>query len=182
MTKLKASLHRYGPEMLGLVKNRLGVICSEPMTFLRELISGNRSLMPLVNGPIGNAVYTDRVLFGREAFEIRHAGGSTIGGILGMKDHMPKTRPTMFDELLSAPFRFVLAQSFRFLAKGAQLDEMKLRQGRMDNANDAGVTQADELTDARDELMSNAWVMGEHNLSLMILADTTREKDRKSGV
>ncbi|NSX56794.1 VirB4 family type IV secretion/conjugal transfer ATPase [Parasulfitobacter algicola] len=175
-TKLKASLQRYGPEMLGLVKNRLGVICSEPMTFLRELISGNRSLMPLVNGPLGNAVYTDRVLFGREAFEIRHAGGSTVGGILGMKDHMPKTRPTMFDELLSAPFRFVLAQSFRFLAKGAQLDEMKLRQGRMENANDAGFTQADELTDARDELMSNAWVMGEHNLSLMILADTTREK------
>lgn len=175
-TKLKASLQRYGPEMLGLVKNRLGVICSEPMTFLRELISSDRALVPLVNGPIGNAVYTDRVLFGREAFEIRHAGGSTIGGILGMKDHMPKTRPTMFDELLTAPFRFVLAQSFRFLAKGAQLDEMKLRQGRMENANDAGVTQADELTDARDELMSNAWVMGEHNLSLMVLADSTPEK------
>lgn len=176
MTKLHASLHRYGPVTLGLVKNRLGVICSEPMTFLRELISGNRDLMPLVNGPIGNAVYTDRVLFGREAFEIRHAGGSTIGGILGMKDHTPETRPTMFDELLSAPFRFVLAQSFRFLNKGSQLDEMELRQGRMSNANDAGLTQADDLTDARDELMSNAWVMGEHNLSLTVFADTLDEK------
>lgn len=174
--QLKANLHRYGPEMLGMVKNRRDVICSEPMTFLRELISGSRSLMPLVRGPIGHAIYTDRVLFGSEAFEIRHAGASTVGGILGMKDLMPKTRPTMFDELLTAPFRFVLAQSFRFLDKGKQLDNMLLKQGRMDNANDAALSQADELTDARDELMSNAWVMGEHNLSLTIFARTIDEK------
>lgn len=176
MSKLEASLRRYAPRTLGLIKNKRDVICSEPMTFLRELISGDRELCPLVNGPIGNAVYTDRVLFGREAFEIRHAGGSTVGGILGMKDHAPETRPTMFDELLSAPFRFVLAQSFRFLNKGSQLEEMALRQGRMANANDAGLSQADELTDARDELMSNAWVMGEHNLSLTVFADTMAEK------
>ncbi|WP_227272015.1 VirB4 family type IV secretion/conjugal transfer ATPase [Roseobacter weihaiensis] len=173
---LMASLGRYGPELLGLVKNRRGVICSEPVSFLREIISGRRELMPLTNGPIANAVYTDRALFGREAFEIRHPGGSTIGGVLGMKDHTPNTRPDMFDELLSAPYRFVLAQSFRFLNKGSQLDDMELKRGQMSNAQDAGADQADDLLDARKKLMANAYVMGEHNLSLTVFADTLKEK------
>ena len=77
----------------------------------------------------------------------------------------------MLDDLLTAPFRFVLSQSFRPVARAEALKTMTLKEGRMRNAGDDAVSQADELQLARDELMAGSYVMGEHNLSLLILGD-----------
>ena len=169
---LAKSLARYGARRLGLVENDRGLVCSEPMSVLRQIITGRTQLLPLVRGSIGAAIYTDRVIFGREALEIRHPAASTFGAMFGINEYPAVTRPTMLDDLLTAPFRFVLSQSFRPVARSDALKTMTLKEGRMRNAGDDAVSQADELQVARDELMAGNFVMGEHNLSLLILGET----------
>ena len=168
---LAKNLARYGARRLGLVKNDHGLVCSEPMSVLRQIITGRTQLLPLVRGSIGTAIYTDRVIFGREALEIRHPAESSFGAMFGVNEYPAVTRPTMLDDLLTAPFRFVLSQSFRPIARADALKTMTLKEGRMRNAGDDAVSQADELQTARDDLMAGSFVMGEHNLSLLILGD-----------
>ncbi|WP_298921053.1 VirB4 family type IV secretion system protein [uncultured Roseobacter sp.] len=168
---LAKNLARYGARRLGLVKNGHGLLCSEPMSVLRQIITGRYNLLPLVRGSIGSAIYTDRVIFGREALEIRHPAESTFGAMFGINEYPAVTRPTMLDDLLTAPFRFVLSQSFRPIARSDALKTMSLKEGRMRNAGDDAISQTEELQVARDDLMAGNFVMGEHNLSLLILGD-----------
>ncbi|WP_282128043.1 VirB4 family type IV secretion/conjugal transfer ATPase [Roseobacter litoralis] len=170
-TQLTRNLSRYGAKRLGLLDNDRGLICSEPMSVLRQIITGRHDLLPLVRGSIGAAIHTDRVIFGREALEIRHPARSTFGAMFGINEYPSTTRPNMLDDLLAAPFRFVLSHSFRCVAKSEAMKSMTLKEGRMRNANDPAHSQADELQAARDELMSGSFVMGEHNMSLLIFGE-----------
>ena len=77
----------------------------------------------------------------------------------------------MFDALLSAPFPFVLTQSFAFLTKATGQALLQRQFNRMANAGDFAVSQAEELKDALDALTSNEFVMGDHHFSLQVLAD-----------
>ncbi|MEP3329831.1 VirB4 family type IV secretion system protein [Sedimentitalea sp.] len=169
--QLTRNLSRYGARRLGLIDNDRSLVCSEPISVLHQVITGQYALMPLVRGSIGAAIYTDRVIFGREALEIRHPAASTFGAMFGINEYPSTTRPNMLDDLLTAPFRFVLSHSFRCVAKSEAMKSMKLKEGRMRNANDPAYSQADELQAARDELMSGSFVMGEHNMSLLLFGD-----------
>ena len=77
----------------------------------------------------------------------------------------------MLDRLLSAPFEFVLTQSFTFLAKQTSQGLLQRQHHRMLNAGDFAVSQAEELKEALDALTSNEFVMGDHHFSLQVLCD-----------
>lgn len=111
-----AALERYGAHALGLVE-RNGITFSEPMELLHTVASGERMPMPLPQGPIGPALYSNRVIFGREAIELRGAGGSRFAGMFGLKEYPASTRPGLLNALLSAPFEIILTQSFAFCRK-----------------------------------------------------------------
>jgi len=169
--QLSGSLSRFRPRRLSVVRNDRDVLISEPASVLKQVSSARRAEVPLVQGTLGGAIYTDRVIFGREACEIRHAEASTYGAMFGLKEYPAWTRPDMLDGLLTAPFEFILTQSFRCVGKTDALRQMSLKEGRLRNANDPALSQADGLRAARDELMSGTFVMGEHNLSLLVLSD-----------
>lgn len=172
--QLLSNLSRFKPRRLAVERNSRGLLISQPASVLRQLITGHNEPVPVVMGTIGNAIYTDRVIFGREAFEIRHPAASTYGAMFGVKEYHAVTRPNMFDNLLTAPFQYVLTQSFRCVAKHEALRAMSLKEGRMRNSKDPALSQADQLVSARDELMSGHFVMGEHNLSLAVFASDAR--------
>ena len=68
--------------------------------------------------------------------------------MLGIKEYPTPTVVGMFDTLLSAPFPFVLSQSFSFLSKATAQALLQRQHARMGNAGDFAVTQAryDALT------------------------------------
>ena len=63
------------------------------MSVLHQIITGRSQLLPLVRGSIGSAIYTDRVIFGREALEIRHPANSTFGAMFGINEY-PACHPS----------------------------------------------------------------------------------------
>jgi type IV secretion system protein VirB4 len=93
--------------------------------------------------------------------------------MLGIKEYPTPTVVGMYDRLLSAPFPFVLTQSFAFLTKAAGQGLLQRQFNRMTNAGDFAISQAEELKEALDALTSNQFVMGDHHFSLQVLAEVS---------
>lgn len=169
---LMAGLAEYEPVRLGLRQNGRGVVFSEVAEALRLVLTLDRMPVPLVNGHLGGAIYTDRVIVGREAIEVRAPGGSTYAAGFGLREYPASTWPGMFDAVLAAPYCCVLTQTFAFLTKQAAQDRMTRKQNQMANASDKAASQTAALSEAADLLQSNAFVMGDHHLTLVAFADT----------
>lgn len=170
---ISAALGRYGPKQLGLVEHD-GMLFSEPMRLLHLLASSEDVPTALPQGRIGSAIYTNRVIFGREAIEVRAAGDSLFAGMFGLKDYPASTRPGMLNGLLSAPFELVLSQSFAFLSKADAKTVLTRKQNQLVSTQDVAASQIDDLNDALDDLESNRFVMGDHHLSLLVRAENPK--------
>jgi type IV secretion system protein VirB4 len=173
---LVTALARYEPEALGVytVKGRQ---FSSLLEFLALLINGEFQRVPLPRAPISAALATSRLLFGTETIEYRLPAGSRFGAMLGIKEYPTPTVVGMYNGLLSAPFPFVLTQSFAFIPKATAQGLLNRQHVRMANAGDFAVSQAEELLEALDALTSNEFVMGDHHLTLQVLADAPADPD-----
>jgi type IV secretion system protein VirB4 len=170
-----AALDRYDPERLE-VETLAGRSLSQLLGFLGLLVNGERQPMPLPRGPLNQVLATSRPLFGSEVIEYRLPVDTRIGAMLGIKEYPTPSVVGMLNGLLSAPFAFVLTQSFTFLAKATAQGLLQRQHARMANAGDFAISQADELMDALDALTSNEFVMGDHHFTLNVLADTPEQK------
>ncbi|TAW33101.1 transporter, partial [Rhizobium leguminosarum] len=60
-----AGLKRFEPRVLSLYQQD-GILFSEPSEVLHQIVGGRRERVPLTEGRISSAIYSDRVIFGRE--------------------------------------------------------------------------------------------------------------------
>jgi type IV secretion system protein VirB4 len=173
---LCASLTRYDPEPL--VTYRQGARWySALLEYLALLLNGELRAVPLPSGPVREALATTRLLFGREAVEYRLPVATRVGALLGIKEYPTPSVVGMYDRLLSAPFALVLAQSFSFLSRAAGQSLLQRQFYRMANAGDFAISQAAQLKDALDGLASNEFAIGDHHLTLQVLADIERDDE-----
>jgi type IV secretion system protein VirB4 len=177
-TKLRqtvaASLARYEPELLGIYAQGERR-CSSLLEFLGLLLNGEWQPFPLPRAPLSEVLATSRALVGSETIEYRTPIKTRFGAVLGIKEYPTPTVVGMYDALLSAPFAFVLTQSFTFLSKATGQGLLQRQHARMANAGDFAVSQAEELIEALDALTSNDFVMGDHHFTLQVLADASAD-------
>lgn len=169
-----AGLKRFGARVLTL-QEREGLIFSEPSEMLHQLVGGRREPVPLTEGRVSSAIYSDRAIVGRETVEIRHEGSSRYAGMFGFKEYPARTRPGMFDGLLTVPYELILTQSFSFLSKSDAKTVMGRKQNQMVSAGDKAGSQLEDLDDALDDLESNRFVLGDHHLTLTVFAASVKE-------
>ncbi len=148
---ISSSLARYEPDQLGVYAAN-GRHYSQILEFFSQLLNADTARVPLLTAPIHEALATARVIFGTETVEYRLPTQTRFGAILGIKEYATPTTVGMYDALLSAPFEFVLTQSFAFLSKAAGQGLLQRQYNQMANAGDFAVSQAEELKDALDEL------------------------------
>ncbi len=167
---LTAALARYEPEPLG-VYEAAGGRRSRLLEFLAFLVNGEAQPVPLPIAPIAEVLATTRLVFGTEVIEHRLATATRLSAMLAIKEYPSQTRVGMYDQLLCAPFPFVLTQSFAFLSKASAQGLLQRQHARMGNAGDFAVSQAEALIDALDALTGNEFVMGDHHLTLQVFAE-----------
>jgi type IV secretion system protein VirB4 len=173
---IESSLARYEPERLKIYDND-GRYYSGVLEFFSLLLNADPAPVPLPIAPLNEALNTTRIIFGSESIEYRLPTHTRFGATLGIKEYATPTTVGMYNALLSAPFEFVLTQSFAFLTKAAGQGLLQRQYNQMSNAGDFSVSQAEQLKDALDELTSNEFVMGDHHFTLQVL---TGAADRKS--
>ncbi|WP_320201865.1 VirB4 family type IV secretion/conjugal transfer ATPase (plasmid) [Agrobacterium sp. rho-13.3] len=166
-------LDRYEARLCGLYEHN-GFMFSQVSEYLNAVGTLSFEKMPLTEGPISGAILLDRPLFGREVIELRGAGQSRYCGVLGVKEYPATTRPGMLNDLLQAPFEFVLSQSFAMASKTESRSILTLKQNQMTNVKDRALSQIVDLDQALDDLESSKFTMGRHHLNLMVVADSAQ--------
>jgi type IV secretion system protein VirB4 len=175
-----ASLARYEPDQLGTYC-RGNAWHSSLLEYFALLVNGEWRPVPLRAGPLNAALSTTRVLFGSEAIEYRLPAATRVGAVLGIKEYPTPSIVGMLNRLLSAPFAFVLTQSFTFLSRAAGQALLQRQYLRMENAGDLAVSQAAQLKEALDGLTSNEFVMGDHHFTLQVLAELPEPRSDEAG-
>lgn len=171
---ITAGLKRFEPRVLSLYEQD-DLLFSEPSEVVHQLVGGRSEPVPLTEGRIASAIYSDRVIVGRETIEIRHEAESRFAGMLSFKEYPATTRPGMLDGVLTSPFELILSQSFSFVSKADARTIMGRKQNQMLSSGDKAASQIEELDDAMDDLESNRFVLGEHHLSLAVFAPTVKD-------
>ncbi len=169
--QLSAGLAAYEPQALAVQADAAGVARSDLLEFLGLLVNGERQAWPLPQAPLADVLPTARLLFGTEAMEYRTASATRLGAFLAIKEYPTPTSPGLVNRLLTAPFPFVLTQSFTFLPKSTAQGLLGRQYHRMTNSGDLAVTQAEALKVALDQLSGNEFVMGDHHFSLQVLTE-----------
>ena len=112
---LVAALERYGARAARF-DERDGIMFSEPMECSTPSSPGSGCRCHCCMD-LGPALYSNRVIFGREALEIRGAGGRASPACSGSRNIRPPPGPGLLDACFQRPFAFVVTQSFTFLSK-----------------------------------------------------------------
>lgn len=169
-----ASLSRYEPELLTCYEHR-GVMFTEVLEFLAFLVDGEWRRFALPRAEIKDVLATSRPFFGKGGLmSLKGPTRTQYASIVTIQEYPSITCPGILNELLSMTFEFTLSQSFTFLSKPVAIGRMKRQQSRMVNAGDVAVSQVTEIDDALDDLVSNNFVMGAHNLGLVIRANDAK--------
>lgn len=174
-------LGRARPRLLSLYEDR-GLVFSEVLEFISAAMLGRTRKVPLVRGHLGNALYSDRLIFASETIEIREPGGSRFAGMFGVREHAARTFPGMLNGLLAADFELVLSQSFAFLAKPDATEAARRKAGQLTSTDDPAMSQVDELAAAQDDIQSNEYVLGEHALQLTVFGETIKTLNENMSV
>ena len=169
VSTVTAALSDYQPQRLTtFFKN--GHFYSEVLTFLDFLVNGEwqQRIYPTVD--ISMALPRVRPFFGKDTIALEGIIGTQYGACLSIAEYPETTEAGLLNSLLSAPFSFVLTQSFNFLSKPVSTQLLLRQQNRLVTTGDLAQSQVAAIDDALDELTSNRVVYGEHHLVLTILA------------
>lgn len=168
--QVEASLEPYDPVPLTCYRHGQRTN-SGLLEFLALLLNGESQRVPLARAPLDDVLGTTRLLFGWETVEYRLPTATRFGVFLGIKEYATPTTPGLLNRLLTAPFPFVLTQSFAFLSKPTAMGLLNRQFHRLRNAADVAVSQASALKAALDQLGSNEFAMGDHHWTLQVMTE-----------
>ena len=180
---IESGLAAYEPKLLGIreekAKHRnLDIKYSEVGEFYSLLLNHTAQPVPVGSFDLSQSIARNRVLFGSESFEIRTVDKQIYGACLGIRDYQSSTYPEMLQDLWSLPIEYNLSQSFGMIETASAADLLKKQRNRMVSSEDDAISQIEEIEQALDGLTSREFVMGEHNLSLVVYADEPKHLNR----
>lgn len=180
VANLEKEFGRYKPRVLKAVRRDDGVF-SEPCEFFVQLINGAIP-QPVALPRMGLDRYLAprRVTFGKKAFEIRGVSDSDtrFGAMLSIKEYPPYSGAGMIDGLLKVPAELIVTQSFSLADRAPVLSEVKKVERQISASDEAGTEVEGAIATARNELLTNRTVLGEHHLTVQCLGRSLRELDR----
>jgi len=174
--QLLAGLQRYDIDRLGNYQHE-GRTHSALLDHLGFLVNAEHARTPLPSLEVSDVLCRSRVLFGVDALEYRTGAQRRLGAFLAIKEYPSPTSPGMLNRLLKADYSFVLTQSYTFLPKAVAQGLLARQFNRMHSAGDLGISQAVAIKGAMDNLASNAFVIGDHHLSLQVLTEPKLASD-----
>ena len=181
---VESSLEAYTPVRLGIREetsknnDQATIKYSEIGEFYSLLLNHTAHPVPIGSFDLSKGVAKQRVLFGSESFELRGAGQQIYGACLGIREYTSSTYPEMLQDLWSLDTEFNLSQTFGMIETGKAAELLRRQRTRMISSEDDALSQISEIDEALDGLASREFVMGEHNLSLVVYAEDQRELSR----
>jgi type IV secretion/conjugal transfer VirB4 family ATPase len=181
--QLRASMRGYDIEPLGHYdyehKGQGGytetIHCSTALEFLNFLITGSWQRVRVPKVPLNDYLGNAWLFVGMETIEIRTATQTRFAQALDFKDYVSFTQPGMLNELLYEDYEYVITQSFSFKDRYVGKKDLETQRNRLQNADEGGVSQIQQMSEAIDQLVNGEFAMGEYHFSMMVFGGTVAE-------
>lgn len=167
-----SGLRSYEPIKLSVYEHKGRMYC-QALEFYAYLITHKKTRVPITRERYYNYLSTDRLLFSKhgELGEIRHIETSKFFGMLELKEYDNYTVPGHLNILLNSDCELVVTQSFKISSKIASQGFLKRHKKFLIDSEDVAISQIAEIDTALDELVSGAFVMGEHHMTVCVYGD-----------
>lgn len=176
--RIIATLRDYNAYKLSVVDTPEGPY-SEILEFLSYLVNcGEGQPTRLPSHSIDKYLPYSRLYFGSSAIEVRNMNKTKYAGLVSIKEYGSQTAAGMLDGYLKLPFELIISQSFLFINRQTSIEEMRVQQNRMINANEVAISQIAEINDALDIAMSGHAGFGVHHFTVVAMADNLDELDK----
>ena len=170
-------LNSYRPHLLTVVSTSEGTF-SQPLEFLSYLVNcGYHQRVAVSNNEVDRYINSQRLYFDSKTIEAAGANHHKYGAMVSLKEYRPSTQAGILDGFLALPFEFIISQSFSFIDRASAIAKMQLQQRRLMQSQDVAITQIQEIGEALDSAMGGMFAFGQHHLSVLCLADNTKELD-----
>ena len=190
-SRLLLNLADYNIVRLGTYKDRdpdgKSIVCSEQLTLLNLLISGNWNKVQIPAGPLYDALGAPRVFIGRDILQLSDASGKKYVQSVELKGLPAFSYPGLLDALLypgnakKEPYPFVESQTFRVMLRKNALRVIEDQIRKLRTANDKSESQRAELILAQDAVQSGVLCLGEYACSLLIYGSSEEECRQNTG-
>ena len=155
--RLVVALHSYTPRVLSVYEKR-GQAYSAPLSLLYYLINHECKDVPLHTTELNHWLCASRLDF-------TSAGTGRVGEHLFASKSIKETggalRAGCLDDLLWLPCEWIVSLSFRFTVQSTAVADIQRQYRLLNMAQDVGVSQAEALHVALDQIASGEIVMGE---------------------
>lgn len=181
---IKSGIRSYEPTQLTTYEYQGRMYC-QMLELFAYLINHKMVRVPVTRERYYNYLSTNRLLFSDhgEIGEIRHIDHSKFFGMLEVKEYDNFTVPGHFNTLLQASCELVVTQSFTIISKVAALGYLKRHKKFLIDSEDVAVSQVQQMDEAMDQLMSGAFIMGQHHMTVCAYGDTpTKVKGSLQGL
>ena len=175
--RMMTSLSEYRPQLLGSVESPRGIF-SELLRFVGFLTNCEDRPMRIPRMDLSRYLPCNRLIFGRDAFEVRGINRSRVGAILSIKEYESSTEYGLLDDFLTVPVEMIITQSFVFVDRPKAKEAMELQQRRMEQVEDRSVSQIEEIDEALDDITAGRLAEGLHHLTVTVRAADMPELDR----
>ena len=165
---IQFNLSAYKPRVLGIRDKRFSEI-GEALVYA---MTGVYRPIGLTTGKLGQSLFSEDIIVGRETIEFRGPGHSWFGTVFGMRHYPKDTHPGFINTTLTTSYRSTLYQSFRCLSTHSAQGVMHKKHVSMVSSQDTSKSQREALVRAADHLGSADFIMGDHCLSFLVFADT----------
>ncbi len=170
--RVLASLRDYGARLLTVRETEEGLF-SEPMEFLGKIVNcGVSQPVQVTPADISHNLLSQRMYFGKRAIEMRGLTKTRYAALISIKEYASATAAGVLDAFLQLPMELIISQSFVFTNRQTSIGKMQLRQRRMMNSQDVGISQVAEISDALDMAQSGHAAFGQHHLTVMCMEES----------
>lgn len=169
--EVERSLDYLHPVALGTY-DRDGILHSEVLEFFAELLNGIPGRVAVPAGRAGSGLATARLFVGPDRLELRGLTERRFVALLTIQDYPEWSAPGMLDGLLYGSSEFIETHSFLPL-RPREAGEFLVRQrNQFVSAEDGAQSQIDALAQARDDVISGRFLLGEYHYTLALWADS----------
>ncbi len=179
--KMLGHLQVFGAKRLGLVEKE-GKVFSEPLKFLNKLVRLVDEEILLPREDLSKFLTKrSEVTFGFNALEVRDnkTGRRRFGAVLTLKEY--KDIPLeVIDEFLQVPVEFIVSQGMDFINKDKALEVYKYQEDIFRISRCDELAELTGLTHILESDTGKVTDFGEHQINILLLADSVKELEKAS--
>ncbi|WP_218813555.1 VirB4 family type IV secretion/conjugal transfer ATPase [Rickettsiella endosymbiont of Dermanyssus gallinae] len=181
--KVLQTLSDYQPKLLGVYQNN-GITFSAPLTFIDQLINGDKLSIPLLKQDACTYLPRKRLFFNRHTGTIEYRTSDQLkqfAAVISIKAYPAMTYQGLLDGLNSLRMEYTLTQSFRFYDRYLAKARLRDQQHDMQQTKEESVRQTEQIDESFDDTASGEVNYGKHHFSLVCYAETLEQLNQHVG-